>query len=373
MDKVYYSDPYAKTIKARPQDATIFYPECGGQPGDRGWADDIRILDTKKAEDGSSVYVLEEGKSLDPEKEYLFKLDWDYRYKYMAMHACQHMLSGLLFNMFNIGTVAVHLGEDYLTIEINQESIEKSQIEALVKEANKTISEGHRIIYHEMSHKEAEALGLRRSIKVEGDVRIVEIEGVDRIACGGVHVASTSEIKLAVYTGQEQIRGHVRLFFKCFDSALDYVFENSRIVNELTAKYSCTPAELLPKFEKMALELSEEKSKSLGLSQLIAKNEIKNCIKDGIACFNTDLDVSVVASVASEIPDIALCVFNKNHWAIVLTGKFSSTDFNSIRKDLFPIINAKGGGRTPVFQGIAQDYSEASVEKFKNLFKAMFL
>ena len=355
MEKVYYTEPYRKSIKCRPEEKTIFYPECGGQPGDRGWADDIKILDTKKADDGSSVYVLENGGTLDNTKEYEFKLDWDHRYKYMVMHACQHMLSGLLFTMFDIGTVAVHLGEDYLTIEVGQEKVEEKVVEELIKAANKKIEEGHKIIYHEMSHSQAEALGLRRSIKVEGDVRIVEIEGVDCIACGGVHASSTSEIRLVLFTGHEQIRGHERLIFKCGQDAVDYALANGKIISEVTGKLSCTAAELLPKFEKLSSELSEAKAKAAVYAAKVAKTVIDQNLKDGVAAFETDLDIQAIVSCASEYTDLALCAFNGNHWCIVLKGKYEKTDFNVIRKDLLSLVGAKGGGRTPVFQGIATD------------------
>lgn len=359
MEKVYYTEPYRKTIKCRPEEKTIFYPEGGGQPGDRGWADDIRILDTRKADDGSSEYILENGVTLDNTKEYGFKLDWEHRYKYMVMHACQHMLSGLLFTMFDIGTVAVHLGEDYLTVEVARERVEEEVVDALIKEANKKIEEGHKIIYHELSHSQAEALGLRRSIKVEGDVRIVEIEGVDRIACGGVHVASTSEIRLVVCVGHEQIRGHERLIFKCGQDALDYALANGKIISEITGKLSCTAVELLPKFEKLSSELSEARSKADFYAAKVAKTVIDENLEDGVAAFKTDIDIQAIVSASSGYTDLALCAFNGNHWCIVLRGKFEKTDFNVIRKDLLSPVGAKGGGRTPVFQGIATDTDAA--------------
>jgi alanyl-tRNA synthetase len=55
---------------------------------------------------------------------------------------------------------------------------------------------------------------MRRSIKVEGDgVRLVVVDDVDTVACGGLHVANTAEIELLHYYGQEKIRGHIRLIF----------------------------------------------------------------------------------------------------------------------------------------------------------------
>ena len=207
MEKLYYQDPYLTkitcTVKAVSHtdkatevrtDKTIFYPESGGQPGDRGTLGQYRVLDTRKADDGDSILILDPSSEVKEGDVLELVLDWDHRYKFMVIHAAQHMLSGLLFTMFGIGTVAVHQGEEYLTIETDKSAIDEKVIDELILAANEKIRENHSIIYHEMSHKDAEALGLRRSIKVEGDVRIVEIKDVDRIACGGIHASRTGEL-----------------------------------------------------------------------------------------------------------------------------------------------------------------------------------
>ena len=40
----------------------------------------------------------------------------------------------------------------------------------------------------------ASAAGLRKAVDRVGELRIVEIEGLDRSACGGTHVRGTAEI-----------------------------------------------------------------------------------------------------------------------------------------------------------------------------------
>ncbi|MBO7348595.1 MAG: alanyl-tRNA editing protein, partial [Spirochaetales bacterium] len=222
MDKLYYADPYRKSITCTVNtvvhtdkatevttDRTIFYPESGGQSGDCGKLGPYTVLDTRKGDDGDSVLILAPDTPVKQGDSLELVLDWDHRYLFMVVHTAQHLLSGLLYSMFDIGTVAVHQGADYLTIETDKAEIPLATVDELVLAANEKIRENHKIIYREMSHSDAEALGLRRSIKVEGDVRIVEIEGVDRIACGGVHVASTGEIGIIYSMGHEQIRGHV--------------------------------------------------------------------------------------------------------------------------------------------------------------------
>lgn len=383
MEKLYYKDTYQKetqctvisvekTDKAVQviTDKTVFYPECGGQPGDRGTLGSYEVLDTRKADNGDSVLIMKPDCPVKEGESLLLSLDWEHRYKYMVMHAAQHMLSGLLFTMFNIGTVAVHLGEDYLTIEVSQPSVSQDTIDALIKEANAKIAEAHKIVYHEMSHQEAEALGLRRSIKVDGDVRIVEIENVDRIACGGVHVSSTSELNIILYTHSEQIRGNTRMYFKTGADALDFTFKNQKALSEIKAALSCNDNEIISKIETLQTQLSETKKTVSKLSQDAALNEINKNLKNGFAVFTTDLDVSSFAQCIPQFEDLALCVFNNNHWLIALKGKFESIDFNAIRNKLFPIIEAKGGGRTPLFQGVCNG-NPSSIEEFMDCFETL--
>ena len=189
MDKVYYENTYLReldctvvqvshTDKATEvfPDRTIFYPEGGGQPGDRGKLGPFEVLDTRKDEEGNSVLILGKDCPIKEGAQYTLILDWDHRHKFMVIHTAQHMLSGLLFTMYAIGTVAVHQGDDYLTIETDKAEISEETINGLILAANAKISENHAILYHQMSHSDAEALGLRRSIKVEGDVRIDNVK-----------------------------------------------------------------------------------------------------------------------------------------------------------------------------------------------------
>lgn len=385
--KVYYSEPYLKelscvvtsinqTEKALEvkTDKTIFYPECGGQPGDKGYLGAEEILDTRKEDTGDSILILNKDAHVEVGKEYNLKLDWPHRYKYMVMHACQHMTSGLLFNLFNIGTVSVHLSEDYIAIETDKSSIEDSTIEKLIKEENQKILEGHKIIYKEMSHKDAEALGLRRSIKVDTDVRIVEIEGVDRIACGGVHVASTSEIGLITYIGQEQIRGHVRLFFSCGEVARENASKNQKILASINAHLSCSFEDMPKNIKALSETVSISKAENQNLSRKLAKFIIEENVKDNVAVFEDvdKIDLQAFAACVPNYSDLALCIVQKNqdklNWLIALKGKFESLAFSTIKEKLFPIIDAKGGGRLPVFQGIGTKLeADAFLEQFKNL------
>lgn len=373
MEKTYYMDTYLKTLKCRITEVrhtdkavevrtnrTIFYPESGGQPGDRGMLGPYRVLDTRKAEDGDSVLIMDKNCAVNEGEELEAVLDWERRYKFMVIHTAQHLLSGLMFTMFGIGTVAVHQGDDYLTIETDRSEIAHETVDRLILAANNAIRDSHKIKYHELSHKEAENLGLRRSIKVDGDVRIVEIEDCDRIACGGIHVASTNEIRLIYCIGHEQIRGHVRLYFSCGAQALESALENSKIVQRLNTILSCKSDEIESRAEALVKNLAEAKSENERLEKELALKEIRSLIDENgfcaLAC-PEGTDLQNYARSAPYFTDLALLAHCPNgdgmKWLIVLKGKYEKIDFNSLKSTVLVKINAKGGGRAPVFQGMA--------------------
>lgn len=387
MDKKYYEDTYLReldcsvvqvrhTDKATEvlTDRTIFYPESGGQPGDRGKLGPFEVLDTRKDDDGNSVLILGKDCPVEEGSGYRMVLDWAHRYKFMVIHTAQHMLSGLLFTMYGIGTVAVHQGDEYLTIETNMSEIPQDTIDGLILAANERIREDHAVLYHEMSHSDAEALGLRRSIKVEGDVRIVEIEGVDRIACGGVHAARTGEIRLVYCIGQEQIRGHVRLYFRCGRQAVEESLENNRIVHDLSRDLSCSFGELEGKIKALQQELAQAKSRSEQAGRLLAFHEIRDKQDaDGICIIETESNLQGYAPAVEKFEDLALLALDfsdrqRPKWLIALKGGFARLDFNSVVRPMLAKINAKGGGRSPVFQGAADCTDKEALNQFKEDF-----
>ena len=388
MDKVYYENTYLRELECSVQqvihsdkatevitDRTIFYPESGGQPGDRGFLGPFEVLDTRKDSEGNSVLILRKDCPVEEGTQYKLVLDWDHRYKFMVIHAAQHMLSGLLYSMYAIGTVAVHQGDDYLTVETDRDEIPEDVIDGLILAANEKIRENHAIVYHQMSHSDAEALGLRRSIKVEGDVRIVEIEVVDRIACGGVHVSRTGEIGLVYCIGHEQIRGHVRLYFKCGKQAIEESLGNSRIVQNLSRTLTCRSDELEGKIASLQQELTLARSRGEHARKQLAVYEIReNLTAEGICILEAQDELQGYAPAVEKFDDLALLILDfsdsrKTRWLIALKGKFERVDFNKDIRPLLAKINAKGGGRSPVFQGASDCTDKEAFGQFKEDFR----
>lgn len=363
--KQYYIYPYMREIEAKIinidenmiyLDRTIFYPEGGGQPGDKGFINDIEVLDTQKS-NNSIAHIVRDSNSFKVNDSVKLKLNWDYRYNYMKMHTAQHLISGLLHSQFNVSTVSVHQGTEFLTIEIDNNNFSEENCYKVEDLANQKIIESKKISYLEMNKDEAEKLNLRRSIKVDGLIRIVKIEDIDLIACGGLHVDNTSEIGKVLFCGIEKIRNHYRLLFKVSTLASSAIRKNDSIIKELCVINSATVDTLIDcnialieknlELERQLRALKKDNA-NLFIKTLLDENSQKIIIKD-VTNENLefkDLELSI---------DKVVFLYQKNEsslkWFIYLGKSFEKYNFNELRNKVLSIIKAKGGGRYPTFQG----------------------
>ncbi len=363
--KQYYNNPYQQDLSAKIVniednkiylDKTIFYPEGGGQPGDRGYINEIRVIDTQKNED-QIAHIVENSNSLKVNDEVILNLDWSHRYEFMKMHTAQHLLSGLLYSHFKVDTLSVHQGDLNLTIEIDRDEFNEDDCYKLEDLANKAIIKGSSVSYLEMDKKAAEKLDMRRSIKVDGLIRIVDIDSFDQIACGGLHVNNLQEIEKIMYVGFEKIRKHYRLLFRVSDKVSKTYRALDKIVKELCTIHSAT-LETLVDCDKALLEKKLDLEREVRTLKKDNTNYIINKIinnrDSNIVCANIsnyDFDFKDV-EVDSDIVLFLYKIEDSNlKWYLYLGGSFKKYDFKTLRVNVLSLIDAKGGGRYPTFQG----------------------
>ena len=352
-EKYYYCEPYLKQIDAKVTgitnkgiilDRTISYPEGGGQPGDRGYINGKEYTDTIHDKE-EIVHVISNPSSFNVGDSVTLTIDWDHRYDYMQQHTAQHLLSGILFNKYNIGTVSVHQGEDILTIETDSSFISDETLLKVEEDAIRAINENHKVYYKTMSHSEAEALGLRRSIKVDGDVRLVFIDNVDVIACGGLHVSSTGEIMELSYSGSEMIRGHVRTIWRTGKRAINKRRMDSESIKKLSAMLSSPEDRVVSATQKMVDEVKALRVKLRLLEEKAAGEELEK---------NKDNIFSTSYSLSSFIPNLKSGEYFISH---IEEGRLQwlyygfEDRFKEI-KSKFKELGLKGGGRAPLYQGV---------------------
>src|SRR5205807_1203585 len=89
-----------------------------------------------------------------------------------------------------------------------------------------------------VSDDEAAALGLRRPPRRAGTIRVVEVEGWDRSACGGTHVNRTGELGPVLLRRWERTKGQIRVeFLSGWRAIADYRWKHA--LRELTGREAC--------------------------------------------------------------------------------------------------------------------------------------
>ncbi len=211
MELLFREDPYLKECRARVTsvegsairlDRTVFYPEGGGQPGDRGWlrlpdGRSLDILDARKGTGQDEVLHIaaSEDLQLSPGTEVTAEIDWPRRHRLMRMHTCLHLLCAVVTGEVTGGQVGD--GKGRLDFNLPEGTPDK---EAIAAGLNRLIAENHPVRPRWISDSELDRHPeLVRTMSVKppqgaGKVRLLEIEGVDLQPCGGTHVASTGEI-----------------------------------------------------------------------------------------------------------------------------------------------------------------------------------
>ncbi len=378
---LYYNEPYRRSCSAAvktvtPRGAlwavtcsrTVFYPEGGGQPADCGTLNGIPVVDTRKEGD-EVLHMLSREPQFSPGDTASLELDWDHRYDYMQQHTGQHILSGVLYRDFGIGTVSVHQGEKYTTIETDQEQISEDQLFSAARKAQQIICENVPVTQEIMHEADSGISDLRREPKVSGDIRVICLGDHDRAACGGVHLERTGEVLLVSSIGMEKIRGKIRTAWMIGDRAMRDFSEKGNIIREAGTLLSVPQERLVSQVRKLIEGMKQLNYEKQGLQQQLAQHIISGMFEQGteidgvltavevIPLENPDL-IKQIGAVLPEGGSYVFCCIGKTdhdiRWVIRVSESLS-LPFDYIRKNLLPIIDAKGGGKPPLWQGVGRN------------------
>ena len=178
-----------------------FYPGGGGQLGDRG------VLRWSGGEAKVTGFEISAGKVwhlLDTQAEIAgaveAEVDAAFRRMMRQLHTDTHVLNALVFQHFDGALVTgVQMADDGTArMDFDIHGADNDRLRALEGPINDLIRQDIAVNFTYVPMHEAHAeRGLIRSRSVappptsDGKIRIVEIMGLDRQACGGTHLAST--------------------------------------------------------------------------------------------------------------------------------------------------------------------------------------
>ena len=229
IDSNYIKKFEAKVIRVKPEfvvlDRTAFYPEGGGQPTDTGrmsWeGGNARITMVRKK--GDILHHLE-GDRPEEGTVVTAELDWEPRHAHMRMHTAQHVVSAVVFDLFDSVTVGNQIHGERSRIDF-QPGFASEDLQRIEDACNEKIAEGLQVKIYEQDRdileqrKDMLRISLDRIPKSIRKLRIIEIEGYDVCPCAGTHVRDLTEVgPVKLLKRDSKGKGKVRLTYTLAES-----------------------------------------------------------------------------------------------------------------------------------------------------------
>ena len=280
---LYYDTPYKSSFKAkivaRPTERTVvldqtcFYPQGGGQPGDRGTLKQpgasVKVIDVQKL-GNSIIHTLDQPLASDTELVE-GEIDWDRRRSLMRHHTGTHILLGasrrvLGAHVWQAGA-AKDVDDSRLDITHYSEITERER-NKIVLLANQIIQKDVPVRISWMAREKAEAkygFILYQGGAVPGSkIRVVTIPGWDVEACGGTHCKRTGELGLFRIEKTDRLQDGVeRIIFSAGEPALKRVMKQEALLAETSSILGTTP-DALPSITKTVLAERDKLQKEVG-------------------------------------------------------------------------------------------------------------
>ena len=352
-------------------DKTIFYPDGGGQPGDRGSINGVPLLDVAE-KNGEILHMVSDAGAgkLRPGAAELI-LDSRRRLDFTQHHSGQHILSAAILRRLGAPTVSMHLGDETCTIDVDIAELSDDILTELEETVAYAIEENHPVTVHLCPPENLSSFPLRKvPPKGEDVVRVVEIEGCDLIACCGTHVKSTAEIGMFRILGAEKYKGMNRIGFLAGrrllrDSRL--LRHNAGIISRaLSVPLGETGKGVIDFMEKTAQ--AEKRLKSLEEIIILSKTEaLLRKAGDSAAAKSAnsadplivietypDSDIAEVLSIgkaAQKRTGAILILFSEKDLKFIALCSGKGMDIRPFIKDAFEARGGRGGGSASFFQG----------------------
>ena len=366
MNELYYQDAYRNEFDAvvtacvRIKDGyavalsqTAFYPEGGGQPGDRGTINGIEVFDTHE-KDGVILHYMNEPL---PEGTAVHGIiDWERRFDHMQQHSGEHIFSGLVHNLFGYENIGFHLGEETVTLDFSG-FLSEADLMRVEYLANERIWRNTETQITYPSEQELASLEFRSKKELSGTVRIVTFEDADVCACCGTHVKRTGEIGLIKVLSFQNRKNGTRTDIVCGRRALNYVRdiyqENTRISHLLSANVRETSAAVertLNELGTLRGQIHQASMRSLAskAEELQAGQPLAMLFTEGI----DTRDLRTFANQVLEEKNIGVCAaFSRQGDKFQYVILSHTMDLRPVGTSLNEQFSGRGGGTAEMVQG----------------------
>ena len=329
---------------------TIFYPEGGGQPCDKGTIQGVEVIAVQREKE-RIVHITKQ--PLAPGENVHCEIDWEYRFDLMQNHTGEHIFSGVVKQLYGYSNVGFHMGE-YICADFNGNLTEEN-IEEVERRVNQAIWTNLCVQEILCSPSETAKYDYRSKISIEGTTRIISIDGYDMCACCGMHVKNTGEIGICKVINFEKSRNKTRVFLLSGRRAFAYLShihqENSSISKLLSAK----PLEISTAVSHLQQRYVDvQKSYRTVSMEMMMKDADQIPIQDAIIYTSVLADSEGMRAFCNRCIEMGIStvmVIAKTEVGYAYVIMSHTIDLLSIRAEFNAAIHAKGGGNHEMMQG----------------------
>ena len=340
-------------------DGTVFYPEGGGQPADHGTLtlpDGARLTVTDVHEQGGVIWHRVDAlpDTAAPGTAVTGRIDWAWRFDKMQQHTGEHILSGILHQMFGAENVGFHIGSDAVrmdtSVPISAERLREAELAA-----NRIVWQNVPVLITYPTREELARMTYRSKKEIEGQVRIVTIPGADVCACCGTHTAATGAVGQIKILAAENYKGGVRLSIVCGERALLAAQAMRQRQADIGALLSAKPSETAHAVHRVYDEYTALKFAHFGLcSELF--DALAAQVAPGADAIRIvpGLDPDGLHRLAARLSEATtgLCAaLTANEKGTGYCLAQAGGDVRALTKALNTALNGRGGGKPGICQG----------------------
>ena len=349
-------------------DRTAFFPEGGGQSADCGTLGGFPVEDVQ-IKDGRILHVM--GEPLSIGSTVRGEIDRETRFVRMQNHSGEHIVSGIIHTLYGIENVGFHMSRGEMTVDTSA-PLTDEMIAEVEKRANRAVWDNREINCYYPSPDILAELEYRSKTELSGDVRIVEIEGIDSCACCAPHVRFTGEI------GSIHIKSHIkykkgtRLTLVCGEWATEDHISLSRTAAKLSRALSAPAEEIYDAFMKKEAFISEKLGEIRELKEKLLSMRLASLshTDESICVFEDGCDAGLLRKLVNEgvhLTEKLFAAFSKKEdgsgYTYVIGTK--EGDLSPLAKEISASLGGRGGGKGPMITG----FVESNEEKIREFFR----
>ena len=340
-------------------DRTAFFPEGGGQAADTGYIGSVRVTDVRER-DGRILHHTET--PLAP-GTYECRVDAEQRLRRMQNHSGEHIVSGLVHNLYGFENVGFHMSAECMTIDFDGE-LTWDQLEDIEKRANEAVRADLPVTAWFPAEDELKALSYRSKLDLKENVRLVKIGDIDLCACCAPHVSHTGEIGVIKLFTAERHRGGTRVTLLCGMDALDDYRRRQNAAAEISKLLSVPRDDIAAAVRRVLDEQERLKARIAAASRALVETMAAEyeATEGNICVFSELLDevsqrelVNLLAEKCGGFAAV-FCGNDASGYKYIIGSRH--IDLRRAAREINAAIGGRGGGRPEMIQGSASETHE---------------